>query len=44
MKYGLTMAAAGLAGVTWWVEYIPPTMGDFKRMKKLVERGPLRVD
>lgn len=79
MKYGLTMASAGLAGdarmmgssdipvggsprgddwekerthiravgeagVTWWVECVPPEMGDFEVLKKLVGRGPLSVD
>ena len=31
-------------GVTWWHEYIPPDVGDFKVQRKMIERGPLRVD
>jgi Luciferase-like monooxygenase len=36
--------AVGKAGATWWVEYIPPDRGDFQTIKKLVTRGPLRID
>jgi alkanesulfonate monooxygenase SsuD/methylene tetrahydromethanopterin reductase-like flavin-dependent oxidoreductase (luciferase family) len=31
-------------GVTWWHEYIPPDVGDFDVPRRLIERGPLRVD
>ena len=31
-------------GVTWWHEYIPPDVGDFDVLRKMIERGPLRVD
>ena len=31
-------------GVTWWHEYIPPDVGDFAVQRKLIERGPLRID
>jgi alkanesulfonate monooxygenase SsuD/methylene tetrahydromethanopterin reductase-like flavin-dependent oxidoreductase (luciferase family) len=30
------------AGMTWWVEYIPPTDPD--DMRAAIERGPLRID
>jgi alkanesulfonate monooxygenase SsuD/methylene tetrahydromethanopterin reductase-like flavin-dependent oxidoreductase (luciferase family) len=31
-------------GVTWWHEYVPPDVGDFEVQRKLIERGPLRID
>lgn len=31
-------------GVTWWHEYIPPDVGDFDVLRRMIERGPLRVD
>jgi len=31
-------------GVTWWHEYISPDAGDFGVQRKLIERGPLRID
>jgi alkanesulfonate monooxygenase SsuD/methylene tetrahydromethanopterin reductase-like flavin-dependent oxidoreductase (luciferase family) len=31
-------------GVTWWHEYIPPDVGDFDVQRKMIERGPLRID
>lgn len=31
-------------GVTWWHEYIPPDIGDFAMQRRLIERGPLRID
>jgi alkanesulfonate monooxygenase SsuD/methylene tetrahydromethanopterin reductase-like flavin-dependent oxidoreductase (luciferase family) len=31
-------------GVTWWHEYIAPDVGDFDLQRKMIERGPLRVD
>ena len=31
-------------GVTWWHEYIPPDVGDLEVQRRLIERGPLRVD
>ena len=30
------------AGMTWWVEYVPPD--DLEVMRACIERGPLRVD
>jgi alkanesulfonate monooxygenase SsuD/methylene tetrahydromethanopterin reductase-like flavin-dependent oxidoreductase (luciferase family) len=30
-------------GVTWWHEYIPPTVGDFNVQRQMIERGPLRI-
>lgn len=31
-------------GVTWWHEYIPPDVGDFEVQRKMIERGPIRID
>jgi alkanesulfonate monooxygenase SsuD/methylene tetrahydromethanopterin reductase-like flavin-dependent oxidoreductase (luciferase family) len=31
-------------GITWWHEYIPPDAGDFEKQRKMIERGPLRID
>jgi alkanesulfonate monooxygenase SsuD/methylene tetrahydromethanopterin reductase-like flavin-dependent oxidoreductase (luciferase family) len=31
-------------GVTWWHEYVPPDVGDFEVQRKMIERGPLRID
>lgn len=40
----LYMQSIVAEGVTWWCEYIPPDTGDFEVMRKLIERGPLRID
>lgn len=32
------------AGATWWVEYLPPGVGDLEAARASVARGPLRVD
>ena len=31
-------------GVSWWHEYVPPDVGDFEVQRKMIERGPLRID
>jgi hypothetical protein len=31
-------------GITWWHEFIPPDLGDFEVQRKLIERGPLRME
>ncbi len=32
------------AGATWWVEYVPPRVGDLNAARKCIARGPLRID
>lgn len=32
------------AGATWWVEYVPPSIGDLDAARACVARGPLRID
>ncbi len=32
------------AGATWWVEYIPPSMGGLEVAREIVSRGPLRIE
>jgi alkanesulfonate monooxygenase SsuD/methylene tetrahydromethanopterin reductase-like flavin-dependent oxidoreductase (luciferase family) len=32
------------AGATWWVEYIPPDMGDLEFVRAYIQAGPLRID
>lgn len=34
----------GEAGMTWWIEYLPPTMYRADEMRACVARGPLRID
>ena len=31
------------AGVTWWIEYIPPDSGDVATVQGLIQRGPLFI-
>ena len=31
-------------GITWWHEYIPPDAGDFDVQRKMIERGPLKIN
>ncbi len=31
-------------GATWWIEYISPDSGDFEEQRKMIERGPLRIE
>ena len=38
------LEAVAAEGVTWWHEYIPPDSGDFEEQRKMIERGPLRID
>lgn len=38
------LESIAVEGVTWWHEYIPPDVGDFDVQRKLIERGPLRID
>jgi alkanesulfonate monooxygenase SsuD/methylene tetrahydromethanopterin reductase-like flavin-dependent oxidoreductase (luciferase family) len=38
------LESVGAEGVSWWHEYIPPDVGDFEIQRKLIERGPLRID
>ena len=38
------LEAVAAEGVTWWHEYIPPDVGDFEVQRKMIERGPLRID
>jgi alkanesulfonate monooxygenase SsuD/methylene tetrahydromethanopterin reductase-like flavin-dependent oxidoreductase (luciferase family) len=38
------MESIASEGVTWWHEYVPPNVGDFHVQRKLIERGPLRID
>ncbi len=38
------LESIAVEGVTWWHEYIPPTVGDFEVQRKMIERGPLRID
>lgn len=45
MILGVGLGDNGQAeGVTWWHEYIPPTVGGFEVQRKLIERGPLRIE
>jgi alkanesulfonate monooxygenase SsuD/methylene tetrahydromethanopterin reductase-like flavin-dependent oxidoreductase (luciferase family) len=32
------------AGMTWWVEYVPPQIGGLNEMLACITRGPLRID
>jgi probable F420-dependent oxidoreductase len=32
------------AGVTWWIEYIPPETGGLDVVRACIKRGPLRID
>lgn len=32
------------AGATWWVEYLPPDVGDLEIARAHIARGPLRID
>ncbi len=32
------------AGATWWVEYVPPSVGDLDATRACIARGPLRID
>ncbi len=32
------------AGMTWWVEYVPPQIGGLDDMRECITRGPLRID
>ncbi len=32
------------AGMTWWVEYVPPQIGGLNEMRECITRGPLRID
>jgi alkanesulfonate monooxygenase SsuD/methylene tetrahydromethanopterin reductase-like flavin-dependent oxidoreductase (luciferase family) len=36
--------ALGEAGMTWWIEYLPPTVYGVDEMRACVARGPLRID
>ena len=38
------MESVAEEGVTWWHEYVPPDAGDFKLLRRLIERGPLRIE
>jgi len=38
------LESVAVEGVTWWHEYIPPNVGDFDVQRKMIERGPLRID
>ena len=38
------MESVAAEGATWWHEYVPPNAGDFNLLRKLIERGPLRID
>lgn len=38
------LASVAAEGVTWWHEYIPPDVGDFEVQRKMIERGPLRIE
>lgn len=40
----LYMQSIAAEGVNWWCEYIPPDTGDFEVLRKLIARGPLRID
>ena len=31
------------AGATWWVEYLPPGLGDLTAARQAIQRGPLRI-
>ena len=32
------------AGATWWIEYLPPTIGGLSEFHASIERGPLHID
>ncbi len=32
------------AGMTWWIEYLPPQVGGPEEIRKCITRGPLRTD
>jgi alkanesulfonate monooxygenase SsuD/methylene tetrahydromethanopterin reductase-like flavin-dependent oxidoreductase (luciferase family) len=32
------------AGVTWWIEYLPPNIGTRDEIRGCINRGPLRID
>ncbi len=38
------MEAIAAEGMTWWHEYVPPTAGDFEVQRRMIERGPVRID
>ena len=38
------MESVAAEGVTWWHEYVSPDVGGFEVQRRLIERGPLRVD
>ncbi len=43
-KQRLYLESIASEGVTWWHEYIPPDSGDFEAQRRMIERGPLRID
>ena len=38
------ITAVAEAGATWWMEYLPPEIGDLATARACIERGPLRAD
>jgi hypothetical protein len=38
------LESVAVEGATWWIEYVPPIVGDFMVKRKMIERGPLRID
>jgi hypothetical protein len=38
------MESIAAEGVTWWHEYIAPDVGDFEIQRRMIERGPLRIE
>jgi hypothetical protein len=30
--------------LNWWLEYLPPDIGDLKTVQAAIARGPLRID
>jgi alkanesulfonate monooxygenase SsuD/methylene tetrahydromethanopterin reductase-like flavin-dependent oxidoreductase (luciferase family) len=38
------MESIAAEGVSWWHEFIPPDKGGFEVLRKLIERGPVRID
>jgi hypothetical protein len=43
-KQRLYLESIAAEGMTWWHEYIPPDLGDYEVQRKMIERGPMRID
>jgi hypothetical protein len=32
------------AGATWWMEFVPTSLGSLEAMRARIARGPIRID